>query len=143
MADLDQHYYNLKNQKSANERQQTSTQSEIDSIDSKIDRLHTAYNNIDAAKESIKNLKKANSKLPNSYKNIWKGNNANTIFEDCNDGDLQQNYKNYIDSIDYVEDAINQEICSLKNMRSQKCGILRGLINAWNTLSTEIRNYFN
>ena len=105
--------------------------------------MRRVYNNIDAAKESIKNIKKANNKLPNSYKNVWKGNNADTIFGICDGGNLQQDYKNYIDSIDSVEDAINREICSLKSMRSQKYGILQGLINAWNTLSTEIRNYFN
>lgn len=144
MAKLDDNYYYLKNQRSSNEQKQRSVQNEINQAESKIKRLKTAYNEIDDVKEYLKSQRKSLGKLPKSYESSWKGAHANSTFTSCfNGGELNRNYKSYIDSVDAAQDAINNEICRLKNVKAAKYGILQGLISTWNNLTTQIQNYFN
>lgn len=144
MAELDDNYYRLESQRGQNEWQQQNTQNDIDNIDNKISRLRTAYNTLDQQKESIKDQKKEINRLDDAYKGSWKGEHATSVYDACNgDGTVSSSYQSYIDAIDGIEDAINNEICRLKNLRAEKWGILQGLVRAWNNITTQIRNYFN
>lgn len=144
MAELDDNYYRLEGQRGQNERQQQSTQNEINNIDKKISRLRTAYNTLDQQKESIKGQKRTINRLDDTYKKSWKGEHATAVYNACNgDGAVSSSYQSYIDAVDGIEDAINNEICRLNNLRAEKWGILQGLIRAWNNITTQIRNYFN
>lgn len=144
MAELDDNYYRLENQRGQNESQQESVQNEIDDIDKKIKRLRTAYNTLDKQKESIKGQKGTISRIKNNYEGNWKGQHATSVYDACTGkGAVASAYQSYADAIDEIEDAINNEICRLKNLRADKWGILQGLIRAWNSICTQIRNYFN
>lgn len=144
MAELDDNYYRLEGQRGQNEWQQRNTQNEINSIEKKISRLRTAYNTLDKQKESIKGQKKTINRLDDIYKDSWKGQHATSVDNACNgEGAVSASYQSYIDAIDGIEDAINNEICRLNNLKAEKYGFLQGLIRAWNNITTQIRNYFN
>lgn len=144
MAELDDNYYRLENERGHNEQQQQNTQNEIDDIDKKIQRLRTAYKTLDGQKESIKSQKTTLKGLKDFHDYAWKGEHATAVYDSCGSGGtLSSNYQSYIDGIDGIEDSINNEIARLKNLRSEKWGILQGLVRAWNNLCAEIRNYFN
>lgn len=144
MGSSDAEYESLKGQLSSNESQQAATRSEITNLDVKIQRLRDAYNKLDEAKESVKVQKNIVSNMPDFYESVWKGAHATSVYTACESGGVLSNeYANYVDALDEIEDNINNEINRLNNIRSEKWGILQGLINAWNNLSTRIRNYFN
>lgn len=144
MGSSDAEYESLKGELSSNESQQATTRSEISDLDNKIQRLRDAYNKLDEAKESVKVQKNIVGNMPDFYESLWKGAHANSVYTACESGGvLSTEYANYVDALDEVEDNINNEINRLNNIRSEKWGILQGLINAWNNLSTRIRNYFN
>lgn len=144
MGEYDAGYENLKSQRRQNESLQKSTQSDIDNIDQKIKTLKDAYAEIDEAKETVKHEKRIVNSLPNFYGDSWKGKHADDIYEASEDGGLlSEAYKTYINALDAIEDSINDEICRLNDKKSEKWGILQGLVRSWNHLSTQIRNYFN
>ena len=141
--EYDAEYSNLQSQKSSNEAQQEDCKAEIEDLEEKISRLRTAYNTIDDAKESIDQIKGWHSGMPAFYESLWKGSKAQYFYDMCESGALKANYDGYVNNIDAVEDAINWEIHDLKCKTNEKYGILSGLVNAWNSLCTRIRNYFN
>lgn len=144
MAELDQRYYSLASQKSVNEGQQESLQSDMDDIDSQIKSLQAAYDEIDVEKELLKDQRSYLRGMPTMYEGSWKGAHASVIFDACNKGgQLDGDYTTYINAIDEIEDSINEKIRELKDKKAEKWGILQGLIQAWNYIYTEMRNYFN
>ena len=54
-------YQNLKSQKSANEKKQESYKSEINDIEAELERLRSAYNTLDDAKEALEDIKNIHS----------------------------------------------------------------------------------
>lgn len=144
MPDYDEYYDNLNQQRSRNERQQRLTRNEITALEKKIARLRAAYSTIDREKEYVKSLRRNVKDSVNFYESGWKGAHAGHVYEACEKGgSLYQSYSSYIDSVDDIEDSINREIARLNNLKAQKWGFLSGLVQAWNNLTTEIRNYFN
>lgn len=144
MAELDDNYYRLENERDSNEHQQQNMQNQIDDIDDQIRRLRAAYNTLDGQKEGIKLQKTTLGYLKDLHESTWKGEHATAVYDSCGkDGTLSSTYQTYINGIDWIEDSINDEIARLKNLRSEKWGILQGLVCAWNDLCAEIRNYFN
>ena len=144
MAELDDRYYSLQNQKSDNEASQRQTKQAIEDIDARIKRLRQAYDDIGTAKGKVKTARKEVTKLHGELKNDWKGKNADELLGQCvDDGELKGAYDSYIQQIDAAQDAINWEIYELKTQRNRKYGFLQDLINGWNWLCTQIGNYFN
>lgn len=139
----EQEYNSLKSQKRSNEARQEECQAEIDSLGDKIERLRSAYNTIDGAKEAIDDTKGIHSNMPMFYESLWKGNRAQYFYDMCESGELKTSYAGYVSNIDAVEDTINWEINGLKEQQNEKYGILSGLVNAWDDLCTRIRNFFN
>ena len=134
----------LENQRSRNEGQQSDIQDDIDDIDERIDALKAAYKILDDEKEKARDYKKIVNGMPGVYSDMWRGEKANQVYDTCeNDGALSNTYKEYIDAIDSIEDSINDEITRLKNSRSDKWGILQGLIEAWRNLTNRIHNAVN
>lgn len=139
-----QRYNNLQNNKARNEASQDQTRREIDAINRKIERLRAAYNKIDRAKEDCKSLRNQVKGMPGRYDSSWKGAHADSIYASCKSGgNLYDNYDSYIKKIDAIEDAINNEILRLKNIKADKNGFLSDLVKAWNYICTQIRNFFN
>lgn len=136
-------YNNLISRKADNETQQRSCQADIDCIENKIERLRRAYDTIDAAKESIDDIKGSQKNMCGFYESQWKGSRAQYFYGMCESGDLYKSYDGYVSNIDDTEDAINWEINKLQEEKNKKYGILAGLINQWNDLCTRIQNFFN
>ena len=141
--EYDEDYYNLQSEKENNENQQRECRNEIDDIEQKIERLREAYNTIDAAKESIGQIRNLNTNTPDFFCDVWKGSRAEYFFEICESGELKSSYSDYISRIDEIEDAINWEIYNLDTQKNEKYGILSGLLDAWDRVWTEIQNYVN
>ena len=139
----EQEYNNLKSQKRSNEAQQEECQAEIDNLEDKIERLRSAYNTIDGAKEAIDDTRGIHSNMPMFYESLWKGSKAQYFYDMCESGELKTSYAGYVSNIDAVEDEINWEINGLKEQQNEKYGILSGLVNAWDDLCTRIRNFYN
>ena len=134
----------LKSQRRTNEGKQSDIKDDIGDLDDKIKRLRDAYDTIDGQKEDAKDYKKAINRLPNAYSDSWKGENADFAYQSCEkQGGLSDSCQSYIDNVDDIEEAINDEITRLKNLRSDKWGILQGLVEAWNNLTNKIRNAVN
>jgi len=143
MAELDDRYYSLNNQKSENENEQRRLNNEISGIDEKIRRLSDAYKEIGDYKGNLKQIQKNVSRLPGVL-DTWKGKQAEDLLgKSDKGGDLYNAYDDYIKAVDGAQDAINWEIYNLKSIRSEKYGFLQGLVDFWNYLCTEIGNYFN
>lgn len=139
----EQEYNRLKSQKRSNEAKQEACQTEINSLGDKMERLRSAYNALDGAKEAIDDTRRIHSNMPMFYESLWKGNQAQYFYDMCESGELKTGYAGYISNIDAAEDEINWEINRLKEKQNEKYGILSGLVNAWDDLCTRIRNFFN
>ncbi len=138
-------YDGLCSQKSQNDKDQASVQAKIDDLDSKINLMQKAYDNLDAAKEGLKDVRSAIKKMPGVYDNTWKGKVAEEeIYATCKkDGSLYTSYTSYIDSIDEIQDALNLKLTALENERLEQKGILGKLAAIGNSLWTRIQNFFN
>lgn len=143
MKEIDEEYYALKSQRGNNENRQRSVQSNISSIDAKIDALKKAYRAIDCDKERLKGYRNQIGILSDIYGNVLKGQYSNNILSSCDGGSLYKNFDSYVKEIDKIQDDINWEINKLKNERNEQNNILGSLRAAWNNLNTRIRNYFN
>ena len=142
--DYDEQEYNkLKSQKRSNEAQQEECQAEIDRLGDKIERLRSAYNTIDGAKEAVDDIRRIHSNMPMFYESLWEGGKAQYFYDMCESGELKTSYSGYVGNLDAAEDAINWEINKLKEQQNEKYGILSGLVNVWDDLCTRIRNFFN
>lgn len=138
-------YNRLCAEKAGNEAEQQSVQSQIDALDEKIERLRSAYDKIDAEKESLKGIRNDILRITRDYYGDWKGTNASELERTlaADDGELRRAYEAYIEAIDVIEDSINNDILALKQQRNNLDGFLVGLKNAWASLCTRIRNIFN
>ncbi len=136
-------YDSLKSQRRNNEAQQEECRVEINNLGDKIEQLRSAYNTMDGAKEAIDDIKGIHSNMPMFYESLWKGSRAQYFYDMCESGELKTSYSGYVSNIDAAEDEINWEINGLKEKQNEKYGILSGLVNAWDDLTTRIRNFFN
>lgn len=136
-------YDSLKSQKRNNEARQEECRVEINNLGDKIEQLCSAYNTMDGAKEAMDDIKGIHSNMPMFYESLWKGSRAQYFYDMCESGELKTSYSGYVSNIDAAEDEINWEINGLKEKQNEKYGILSGLVNAWDDLTTRIRNFFN
>ena len=136
-------YDSLKSQRRNNEARQEECRVEINNLGDKIEQLRSAYNTMDGAKEAIDDIKGIHSNMPMFYESLWKGSRAQYFYDMCESGELKTSYSGYVSNIDAAEDEINWEINGLKEKQNEKYGILSGLVNAWDDLTTRIRNFFN
>lgn len=137
-------YDSLCSQKSQNDAEQAEVQAIIDDLDSKISKMQTAYDNLDAAKEGLKSIRNAIGCWPGFYEGVWKGNVATDIYDACKkDGYHEASYTQYIDKIDEIQDALNLKLTELENEKLRQNGILGELIAWGNSLWTKIQNFFN
>lgn len=111
-----------------------------DEINGKVSRLQSVYNELGYLKSSSKQIKN-NAKTVTEKKYKWKGNKYNDFSRDG--GYLEDEYNQYINSIDRVRDAINDEICNLKNSFSDNFGALGRLKSMERTVKTKIKNLVN
>lgn len=148
MADgnnTDEEYQSLCNEKSSKEAQASTVQSEINNLDDQIDAMQAAYDKIDEAKESIKDIRKYLRNLPDDYDDSWKGQFADGIYKDCKKDGIRIDfyYTRYIEVIDEIQDALNLKLTELENERLRQETILGDLWAAINSLATRIQNWFN
>ena len=136
-------YDSLKSQRRNNEARQEECRVEINNLGDKIEQLRSAYNTMDGAKEAIDDIKGTHSNMPMFYESLWKGSRAQYFYDMCESGELKTSYSGYVSNIDAAQDEINWEINGLKEKQNEKYGILSGLVNAWDDLTTRIRNFFN
>lgn len=145
-AEKQQEYNTLKSQNYNRALSINNTKSQIDSIDSKIRRLDNAYNKIGEFKNAAKTIR--NNEKGNVFtfgvsntSSYWKGQNYDK-YSKYNTA-LDSDHITYINQIDRAQDLINDERRRLKNMRAEKAGILKGLIEAYNYVENKIQNFFN
>lgn len=142
--EYDEEYQNLCNQKDANARDQASVQETINDLDDQIERLQRAYDDLDDAKEGLKDVRKAIKKLPNEYDDDWEGQVAQEVYDECReDGSIEYFYTRYIDEIDTIQDDLNLKLTDLENEKLRQNGILGELVAIGNSLWTRIQNWFN
>ena len=135
---------NLENEKRKNEADQQVVKNQINDLDEHISRLRSAYDAIGESKHEIEYVQEAIACKARSYGGSWKGRKYDCFLMDCsNSGGLHAAYQFYINEVDWIQDSINEEIYRLECQKSEKYGILQGLVNAWNRVVTDIRNYWN
>lgn len=113
----------------------------IEDYDDVIKRLNKAYNELQDVKQTFEGAKKSDKKL--AYKKLdWTGNSYNTFKTKMTDLDSEnENY--YKNSIDAIQDAINNKIAKIKKDRSNSNDIIDKLLDWLETVGCSIENYFN
>lgn len=137
----DEEYYQLIYQRSNAQSQYNSCESRIENCDYLLQRLKSARSSISEIKKSFEGNKKLDKELYEENHD-WKG-STYSAFDTKMVTLNEANESYYQNSIDYVLDALNDEITRITNQRMSEYGLL-GQIGVWlNNLSNRINNYFN
>lgn len=139
--DKQQEYENLKSQQRTTQRKYIASQERIEEYDYRIRRLKNAKETVKEQKSRFKALKKDDERIIEA-KRSWEGETKNT-FVDKGASMIDENNYYYKYSIDYVLDALNDEITRLENKRYAEYGVLGNLASLLNTLANKIENLFN
>ena len=132
----------LKRQRDRKIAERDRYQAQVDSNNRKISRLKKARDNVHSQKKTFDGLRKdAKNIMEGSYS--WEGNSHN-LFKDSKGYRLNAaNDRYYKNSLDYIEDSLNNEITRLQNENYSKLGLIGQLTSAINSLINDIRNLVN
>lgn len=139
--DKQQEYENLKSQQRATRRKYTASRDRIEEYEYRIRRLKIVKETVEEQKSRFKALKKEDERIIEA-KRSWEGETKKT-FVDKGSSMIDENNYYYKYSLDYVLDALNDEITRLENKKYAEYGVLGNLVSLLNSLANKIENFFN
>lgn len=134
-------YEELKSQQRTARNRYNASQERIEEYDYLIRRLKKVKEEVKEQKSRFKTLKKADEKILDA-KRSWEGQTKKS-FATKGESMAAENDYFYKYSLDYVLDALNDEITRLENKRNAEYGVLGNLASLLNSLANKIENFFN
>lgn len=139
MNELDRLY----SARSAYKSQKRSYESERAAVREKLDRLKEAKRNVSNVKNNM--VDPARDDISNKlgkHADTWQGTVYENVYEVHAYG-IMSNYNNYYDDVDYILDAICDEITRLENENRHLGTLLNAVINTLNSIGNEIEKLLN
>ena len=140
MADQ-REYDSLVRQRADAEQQYRQHQRRMEEYEYRLNRLRPVYREVREQKRAFHTIKDEDQDIRKDRRS-WEGQQYDRFKSKCASM-CDEDDRYYVRSLDYVLDALNDEITRIENLRLQEFGIL-GRLGSWiNTLANKIENFFN
>ncbi|MBO5460392.1 MAG: DUF5082 family protein [Ruminococcus sp.] len=138
MSELD----NLYNQQSSYRAQKAQREAERAAVKKKIERLEAAKAKVTLAKTDAETAKDYIANKLETHADSWTGSVYNAV-DDIHKSGVNPKFNAYYEDVDYVLDAICDEITKLENENRNLGYILNSIVNALNDIGNEIEKWLN